>query len=407
MKDWKSNYIALLAALVLALTGFSLSNPIIPLFLAEDIGIKDERSLKLWVGVISSCHALAMAVFAPIWGNLADVLSRRMMLLRAMFGGAIMTVLMVFVTSPWQVLALRAFSGCLTGTVAAATVLTIGIVPAAHIGFALGLLQTGVAVGNALGPLLGGVMADFLGYRVAFIGTSVALAIAGFIVLKGVEDDKRSKEQRGKQPFSLLPNIKPIVNSPILLSLFFVTFSIQAANTIASPMMPLYIRELVTRGLEKTGAVPQYIGSTTGLVLGLSAATTALAAVLVGKYCSRIGYWRTLVICLGLGAALQIPQALVTNVAQLAVFRSLASFFIGGSVPVLQALIASSTEKKFQGTVFGFNSSVSQTGGAVGPMIGSSVAILSYRAVFIATATLMGICACITRWRQHKRISPE
>jgi hypothetical protein len=55
----------------------------------------------------------------------------------------------------------RAMQSCLTGT-AAATVLTAGIAPTAKIAFTLGLLQTGVATGNTIGPLIGGVLADFL-----------------------------------------------------------------------------------------------------------------------------------------------------------------------------------------------------------------------------------------------------
>ena len=168
MKSWKANYIALLIAETLAMMGFGLSFPVIPLFLEEDIGITDPVKLKAWVGLIQSSAAITLAIFAPIWGHLADIFSRRAMLLRAMFGGAIVISLMTFVNSPWQFLVLRSIQGCLTGTVAAATVLVAAISPASQVAFALGLLTTGIAVGNSLGPLVGGVISDFLGYRVAF-----------------------------------------------------------------------------------------------------------------------------------------------------------------------------------------------------------------------------------------------
>jgi MFS family permease len=92
----------------------------------------------------------------------------------------------------------------------------------------------------------------------------------------------------------------------------------------------------------------------------------------------------------------------VTNVFQLAVFRALASFFIGGAAPVLNAIIATSVAKEHQGAVFGFNTSMSSTGGAVGPIIGSAVALISYRAVFLATATLLGLCAWTTIFRRRQ-----
>ena len=398
MKSWKSNFSAVLIAETLAIAGFALSMPIIPLFLREDIGMTDTRELKIWVGVIQAVPAVMLAIFAPIWGRLADVYSRRLMLLRAMFGGAIVVSLMFFVNSPWQLLFLRSLQGCLTGTITAATVLTAGIAPVSHVAFALGLLQTGIAVGNSIGPLMGGVISDFLGHRIAFLSTGLTLALAGFIVLRFVEEDFKPVRSEKKSRFSFVPNIKPILNSPALITMMIATFAIQAANSISGPMLPLFVADLISGD--------RFIGSSTGFVLGVGAATTALAAVLVGKFSAQLGYWKTLIYCLTLCAIFTIPQAFVTSVGQLVLFRAIASFFIGGSSPVIHAIIAISTEKKDQGSVYGFNSSTSAAGNAVGPMIGSFVAMINYRAVFLAAAALLGIASYGTFKRRQEKIRP-
>jgi DHA1 family multidrug resistance protein-like MFS transporter len=397
-KSWKSNFFALLAAETLAIIGFAISMPVVPLFLAEDIGIKDPVKLKLWVGLIQSSAAIALAVLAPIWGHLADIYSRRMMLLRAMFGGAVVVSLISLVQSPWQLLILRTIQGCLTGTIAAATVLTVGITPAAQIAFALGLLQTGIATGNTIGPLVGGILSDFLGHRAAFLCTGLVLALAGFVVLKGVQDDKRPPGAYKAGRRAIIPDVKPILASPTLITLLIVTFTIQAANTIAEPMLPLFLRSLAENA--------RYIGSSTGIVLGAGAASAALAAVLVGKYATGFGYWKTLILCLSAGALLTLPQTFVSNVVQLTVFRALASFFIGGAIPVLNALIAAHTEREHQGSVYGFNSSVSSAGGALGPVIGSAIAMVSFRAVFLGTALILGLSAAGT-FRRRRRQKQE
>ncbi|MDR2094000.1 MAG: MFS transporter [Treponema sp.] len=395
-KSWKSNYAAILIAETLAIMGFALSMPVIPLFLKEDLGIV-EPELKIWVGVIQSLAAVSLAIFAPIWGHFADIYSRRLMLLRAMFGGAVIVSLMVFVQSPWQLLVLRTIQGCFTGTVAAATVLTAGIAPPAQIALALGLLQTGVAVGNSLGPLVGGLLSDFLGHRIAFLSTGIALAAAGFIVLKWVEDDSMPRSRIKQKGLHFFPDVKPILNSPVLITLMMVTFTIQAANTIAGPMLPLFLGEL----LHDAGETSRFLGSSTGIVLGAGAGATALAAFLVGKYCTRFGYWKTLIFCLAAGALLTVPQTFVSNMVQLTIFRALASFFIGGAAPVLNAIIAVSTEKEHQGSVYGINSSISSTGGALGPVIGSAIALFNYRSVFLGTAALLGFAALQT-WRSRR-----
>ena len=396
MKSWKANYAALLIAETLAMMGFGFSYPIIPLFLEEEIGITDPVRLKAWVGIIQSSAAITLAVFAPIWGHLADIYSRRAMLLRAMFGGAIVISLMTFTTSPWQFLVLRSIQGCLTGTVAAATVLTAAISPAAQVAFTLGILQTGIAVGNSLGPLVGGVLSDFFGYRPAFIFTGLTLALAGLVVLKWVDKDRRpTTEKTEKKKLTLFPDIKPIAATPVLVTILLVTFGVNAANAVPYSMLALFLKDLALRVSEN----PEFIGSSTGIVLGVGAASTAIAAVLVGKFSLRFGYWKTLVFCLSMGAIMSVPQAFVVNMAQLTVLRAMSSFFIGGAAPVINAIIAVSTEKKYQGTMYGVNASVTSAGSALGPLIGSAAAMLSYRAVFVVAAAILGFSA----WKTSKR----
>ena len=402
MKSWKANYTALLIAETLAILGFSLSLPVVPLFLEDDIGITDPVRLKGWVGLIQSSSAVMMAIFAPIWGRLADTYSRRAMLLRAMFGGAVVVALMAFVNSPWQLLVLKTLQGCLTGTVAAAIVLVAGITPVAQIAFALGLLHTGVAVGNSLGPLVGGLLSDALSYRAAFLGTGIVLALAGVIILKWVDKDVRPKSEREQKKITLIPDIKPIVSSPLLITMMLVTFGVQAANAAIYPMLPIFLKNLL---LETSGETA-FIASTTGIVIGIGAAFTALAAALVGKFSTRIGYWTTLIFCLSAGAILTIPQAFVTSVMQLTILRSISSFFIGGTIPVVSAIIAISSNKDQQGTIYGFNSSMTFVGAALGPMIGSAVAMLSYRAFFLASAGILALSAFGTARRRQKSKKP-
>ncbi|MCL2478259.1 MAG: MFS transporter, partial [Treponema sp.] len=138
-------------------------------------------------------------------------------------------------------------------------------------------------------------------------------------------------------------------------------------------------------------------------VLGVGAATSAIAAVIMGKYALRFGYWRSLIFCLICCAIMTIPQAFVTNMYQLVVLRAISSFFIGGTAPVVNAIIATTADRKHQGTTYGFTSSISSAGAALGPMIGSAAAMLSYRAVFIVSAVLLMMSSwTIVRRRMHQ-----
>ena len=388
MNNWKTAYTSILVAEGLAIAGFATSMPIIPLYL-QDMGIRDPDSLKYWSGLIQSVASITLAVFAPIWGSLADSRGKRLMLLRSMFGGAVIVGLQAFATNPWQLLVLRAMQGAVTGTVAAATVLVAGITPTPQLGFALGMLQTVIASGNSVGPLIGGVISDFFGRSAAFAATALMLAAAGIIVMVGVENDSRKPAPGPRAKTGIFPNVRSILASPALPALMAVGFALQAASGIPMPMMPLFIQEL-------TGD-PARVGSTTGMVLGAGAAASAIAAALVGRVSGKLGYSKTLFLCIAGGALMTLPQAFAADTLQLAALRVASMLFLGGAMPSVNALIAAHADKDKQGAVFGLATSISSIGMAIGPVIGSAVAaVFDFRAVFVAAAAMLaGTCAAM------------
>jgi MFS family permease len=262
---------------------------------------------------------------------------------------------------------------------------------------ALGLMQTGVYVGNSLGPVVGGLITDFLGHRAAFIGTGGILLLAALIVLKGVREGARGVRDtsirdtsvraagiraKTKKKESWITEFKSIASNREIVLLLSVSFLFQMANTTVNPILPLFLLEIVEDS--------RYIGSSIGLVLGLGSAAGALGSIISGKFCPRIGYWKTLIICLAGGCA-GIAQTFAMNLWSLVGLHIIPSFFLGGIAPALQALLAANTSYDHQGSVFGLNSSAGSTGAAFGPLIGSAAAMLSYRAVFPATAIILSL----------------
>jgi DHA1 family multidrug resistance protein-like MFS transporter len=399
VEGWRRSFFAILAAEVLALTGFMASIPVIPFYLRE-LGVTDPTSLKLWVGACSTVVAVTLAVFAPLWGQLADTLGKRPMLLRAMFGGAAVMALMGLAGKPWQLLVLRGFQGALTGTVAAATVLVATISPVEQVGFTLGLLQTGIYVGSSMGPAVGGVLADFLGYRANFFASAVLLLSAAFIVLRFVPDDRRGRVRGTVALRRLLPDFAALAASPGLVTLLLVSGALQVAASTVSPILPLFIQSISPNASR--------VGSLTGLILGLSALSAALSAAGLGRVSHRLGYQRTLAACLAGAVLIFLPQAFVTRPWQLLALRMAGGAFIGGAEPSVNALIATRTEKGRQGIVFGVNASVNSAGAAVGPMVGALLsAAFGYASAFFAgAAVLLAAVTAFVRVARARRALP-
>jgi MFS transporter, DHA1 family, multidrug resistance protein len=360
----------------------------IPFFLG-DLGVSDPVKLKLYVGLIQSLPAISLAVMAPIWGSLADSYGRKPMLLRAMFGGAVVMLLQGLVTAPWQLLALRCIQGCLTGTVAAATVLVASSVPKEEVGYGLGILQMAVYLGNSLGPMIGGYVADSFGNRMNFFVTSALLLAGGLIVLEFTQDPFVPPADRKSVLKSMVPDFSAFKGSRILMALFAVVAADQIAGSITAPFLPLFIKQISPDATR--------VASNTGLILGLGAVMSAAAAVIVGKFSYRLGYQRVLVVCMTGAAVFTIPQAFAPTPGALLALRLVSCFFIGGNMPAVNALISQRTEAGKQGSVYGLRSTVQSASGALGPAIGASIAVgLGYGAVFIATGAILLVSGLAT-----------
>ncbi len=379
---WKRTLYAVWAAEFLAVAGFATSTPITPFYL-QDLGVIDPSRLKVLTGIVQALPSLMLVVFSPIWGSVADNYGRKPMLLRAMFGGTVVMLLMGLVSAPWQLIALKTLQGCLTGTVTAATIMVASIAPREEAGYSLGLLQMAIFLGNTFGPLFGGVIADLFGRRINFFATSGLLLAAGIIISRFAVDTFKPPENRKSIFRSLLPDFTPVIRSRTLASLLAVIAADQIAGSIAGPFLPLFIQHLIPTSTT--------VATTTGVVIGVGALASALAAASIGKVSYRFGYKRTLVTCMAGAALFMLPQAFARTPVQLLLMRIGSCFFVGGNLPSVNALIAQRLEPGKQGSTYGLSASIASASNALGPVIGASIALTAgYGSVFLTTAGILG-----------------
>ena len=81
------------------------------------------------VGVYGNGGGLAMALFAPVWGYLADRFGAKPMVVRSMVGGGIAVLLMSQATTIEQLFAARIFHGMMAGSVTACVILVSKAAP--------------------------------------------------------------------------------------------------------------------------------------------------------------------------------------------------------------------------------------------------------------------------------------
>jgi DHA1 family multidrug resistance protein-like MFS transporter len=372
-------------AQTLAIVGFGLRDAFLPFYL-KTLGELDNDQAALWSGLVAAGGAGVMAVSAPLWGIVSDRRGRKPMVLRAMFAAAITVGLMGVAAAPWHLLGLRLIEGAFTGTVTASTALVAASAPKDKLGYSLGLISMAVFSGASLGPFLGGVLADWIGYRATFGVSAAMLASAGVIVLIFVQERFTPPVRVPRGPERGLMALRQStawLMAPMLLTMIAVLFVVRLAQMGVRPIMPLYVEELGGYG-------DKHAASIAGLAFGLLGLTSAFSSVFLGRRGDRAGHRKILLGCTFGAGLLYLPMAFVGNAWQLVVLQGLFGIAAGGLIPAANAIVANATPGERRGFIYGVTAGASSLGGFFGPLAGAAIAAsLGFRATFVGTALLL------------------
>jgi MFS transporter len=362
--------------------------PFLPIYLLE-LGVpKDD--VALWSGLVFGITFLIAGIMAPIWGKIADNKGKKRMALRAGFAIAVSYVLIGMVTDQYQLLMGRALVGFANGFYPAAMTMVSLSVDEKQVGRALGIFQTGLILGNVIGPFLGGAVESVVGMRPVFYISGIAVFIATLAVLFLVKEPKleventTSKEQ-SKQPVkatSLREDFKSVQEQPVLVRLLWIYFFMQCVIMMLQPILALYVGDM--QGTMEGAAI---ISGTILSIGGLAGSLTTNIWVRLGE---RRGYFRIISYCmLGSGVVLLL-QSLPVGIWWFGVLQVLIGSCIVGINPSLSAAVTLNTEPGFRGRMFGMTTTAQQFGSMVGPVFASIVSTyigISY--VFSITGLLL------------------
>ena len=387
MASWKKTFYIMWLAQFCSIMGFSFVLPFMPLYVRE-LGVSGDANVAWWAGLASSATGFSLMFFSPIWGHLADHYGRKPMVLRSMFGGAVVLALMGLSRNVTDLVILRAIQGALTGTVTATVALVASVVPAHRAGFALGMMQAAVFAGGSIGPLLGGEMWDRFGPQAPFLMAGAVLALGGLVVKFAVVEDftrhpASEKHRRG--------SFREVFTAAGFLAAALVIFQIQFANMVRQPVFVLFIEELYGSG----EAVARFVGRLM-FVAGLVA---AVFAGVFGRYADTWGHKRMLVFCTVLAGLAVLPQALARNVWELGGLQVVFGLAVAGMMPSVNAIVTNVMSPQNLGKAFGVTSSVRCLGMALGPLTGGYLAIhTGLRGPFVVTGVLLLATALLVLW---------
>src|SRR2546423_11703311 len=173
---------------------------------------------------------------------------------------------------------------------------------------------------------------------------------------------------------------------PKLLTLMATAFIDMLGLLVVLPLLPFYVKTLGGSGLDLLG-VHIGIGSITAVIVAAFTAAQLLSAPLWGRFSDRVGRRPTLLIALTASCIAYLIFGFANSLLLLFLSR-LVQGAGGGTVGVIQAYVADSTEPQDRARALGWLSATTNLGVALGPVLGSFAIALGKRDLLPGSATL-------------------
>src|SRR2546430_14082120 len=163
---------------------------------------------------------------------------------------------------------LRLLQGATSGTVAAATALVAAETPRSRVGWALGVVTSAVALGSAIGPVVGGLAAELLGLRLVFLGGGGLLSLSLIPVLVIVRESPLPPPVGPRVSTLALLNEQPGLTHALSV-LIGAQGLVSVCTSATQQLVVLRLLEMITSG----------VSAESGPGFGLAGRASSLAAV--------------------------------------------------------------------------------------------------------------------------------
>lgn len=387
--EWKKNLIIMWFAQLIGMGAITGVVSFLPLYVPH-LGVSSLEETEIWSGILMGVAPFFAGAAGPYWGSVGDRRGRKLIVERVMLMFGLVMICMAFVANVYQLLTLRIVQGIFGGFTASALALVTSVTPNDKLSFTLGMYQTAMIAGSAVGPLFGGLVADHFGYRQVFIVFG-ALCLLSLVLIRFAVTEHFVPAPQSAKP-SLRREISGILAIPGLKSMLVVQFLIQFSIQIIAPVMPLYIQEMAPDST--------YVASLCGMVIAVAGVTSAIASAGIGYLAKRFRNASIVVAAAGLGAVFFAFQAVASSVTSLAVLRGISGLCLGAMLPTSNAIITLLIPAEKRGVAFGVTSGAAQLGNVLGPISGGAIALsLGLPAVFWCTAFLFAMVSVWVAWQ--------
>jgi DHA1 family multidrug resistance protein-like MFS transporter len=324
-----------------------------------------------WIGIIFSSFSLSRTLFLPIFGKLSDQHGRRMLLLIGLSGYAIFSALYVMADSVFTLSLFRFLHG-----MAASMVFPVAVAYVADIatvgeeGQLMGGFNSAAFLGMSFGPLLSGVLMDYIGISSAFLALALISIVTAGVCLVSLPDYRI----RPRQPTPLLEVFRhPALRIPIF---FYLVYSVAYITFL------IYL-PIITR------TMGQFSGIEIGALLFIGTVTMACVQKISGRIADTLNKYLLLAAGISVIAVSCMLIAFAGSFFEYLGAVVLLGCGFGISLTTVSALVAIAGRETGQGSAAGVVNMAQGIGFIIVPAIFGIVMDYSgVRNVFIITAVV-------------------
>jgi DHA1 family tetracycline resistance protein-like MFS transporter len=398
----KHAFAFIIVTLVVNAMGIGLILPVMPDLLT---GIQGGTlgNAAMWGGILTAIFAVMQFLFGPVVGALSDRFGRRPVLLASLIVMSLDYLVMAVAGSIWLLFIGRLVGGITAATQSTAAAYIADITPGEDKAARFGAMGAAFGVGFVLGPVIGGLLAEY-GTKAPFIAAAIlagANAIFGFFVLPETVTDRtrRALDWRRANPFGAFRQIGKLPAIKRLLLLFF----LYEFAFIVYPSVWAYYTKA------KFGWSPSMVGYSLAL-FGISIAI--VQGVLIKHVLARLGERGTIIYGIVVNGLVFVFLSLVWNGWVALAFTPVTA--LGAVVtPVLQSRMSRIAADNQQGELQGVISSVRSLATIFSPLLMTQVFWLATPAEgptlpgapFLLSAALMVVCLVVFLRGESSRVS--
>jgi len=333
------------------------------------------------VGIVVGAFSLFSLFLAIPSGGLTDTLGVKHMLLIGVVCSVISAAVLLWATSPLALIISQVLGGLAFQLHVVPSQTFVSQIPDAsdrESGF--GYLTFGAALGQTIGPFLGGVLASVYGYRGAFIAALVA-STAGFAVLV-LREPRGGKTSRSYHVMEDLGRAGSLLANRQMVTVLTVSLVMIFAAGLRTSFLPVLLRD---RGLSETFV---------GLLISIFGGTSTFVRPFVGRLLAR--FRRRDLLLFAMATAIFSVTAAPLLSSRIALALTLGAFGIGFGLtqPLSMVMVADLTTPSHAGVAMGLRFTAMTVATLLGPVVlGVVVGEFGLEASFFATAALVGVTA--------------